>query len=84
MQTIILILTIAYIANLHTHLFDYQPYINFKIKYLNYKIFNCSKCFAFWISLPLTFFLFPMFYSISISLVISLVAAIIEKILFQW
>lgn len=85
MNLIILILVLSYISNLYVYLFDYEPFTRFKSKYLNYKILNCCKCFGFWFSLPIAIYLFPtIFYAITISLIISLVSAIIEKILFTW
>ena len=84
MELVILIIALAYLANLHTHLFEAQFYQEFKSKYLNYKILNCSKCFGFYLSLPFMIYITNPIFGFLLSLVTSLVAAIIEKILFKW
>ena len=82
MELLILIITISYITNLFT--WAYEPFRELKnyLK-LNHYIFYCSKCMGFWFSLPFL----PLFHAVHpiiflcLPFLVSLIAAIIEKIL---
>jgi len=73
----IIILAIAWFANLICWRFDHEIYLKFKNKYLDYYILNCSTCLGFWLGIIYT-------HNIFISLVISLISALIEKYLMIW
>jgi len=80
MILLIYIFAVAWFANLFTWGFTLNVFEKFKEEYLNYKIFNCTKCFAFWLSLVIGLFIFKgIILNLLMSLVISFVANVIEE-----
>ncbi len=80
MILILLLIAISWFANLFTWAIDFEYWVTFREKFLDYKIFKCPKCFAFWSSLVILYMLKFSFIDVMVmSLCTSLIANMIEK-----
>jgi hypothetical protein len=80
MEIILYIFAFAWLSNLLTWRLDMPIWIKLKNKYLNYKVFKCATCNAFWITIPINILLFSNPYLwITLPFVISYTASIMEK-----
>lgn len=77
---VVYIMMFAWLANLVSWRFDLPIWLEFKQRYLNYKVFNCSTCTGFYISIPFNIiFIHDIFLNLAIPFVISYIASLMEK-----
>lgn len=78
---IIIIFAWCWMMNMFTWGLEMKWFVYLKDKYLDYKLFNCTKCFSFWFTLIVMLFI-NITWAFPIALFISMLSTIIEKFTF--